>query len=566
MANTNTGSTSRARVFRGVCLPSDPLDEWLTSCVNSAQTRHICEPIANEWDVVVLNSTIASISPYDATRSPNSLIEEAGKVCRSDDAHASKEYGGARPATGISSAGEPQPKIHAVSEHALSLSDSESSSTLAAAQDVEVVDGKGRWLVPGWIDMQVNDLEWMARWYTETFSREQHAHRIGQVLKHQLGQGVTGMCIATVASPLEPLLTYLSAMADVMDSQQRQEVSDRTQEKCSTHLYGAVVEGTFMNPACHGCHNPKYVLPPSMPVLRQLLGTGAVRTINIAPEMGLEEETLSMITHSVLNGALVSAGHCKPHARMLRSATEAGCSYIIHLGNGPTGVSLKAACDGGMMEESLRNDDLTATVICDMHHIHPAIVRDWTIRKTIQRVVAVSDAAFALGIPSPEFEVFGRRGKLSEDGKCLVQADLDTSATPSRSSDNIACLFGSNATMRDIYENLVNMFTTHMRGILYRDHPALSLRQAVSIASALCSSNPARLLTHQEGSQLSADVGKVKTGQLADLLLLSITGHQSEDSESDAAGLAASSNADSTAHNQPAIGFAVHVDHVFASS
>lgn len=56
-------------------------------------------------------------------------------------------------------------------------------------------------------------------------------------------------------------------------------------DSVSSHLHGAVVEGTFMNPENHGCHNPKYVLPPSWPVLNQLLQTGAVKTVNIAPEV-----------------------------------------------------------------------------------------------------------------------------------------------------------------------------------------------------------------------------------------------------------------------------------------
>ena len=55
-------------------------------------------------------------------------------------------------------------------------------------------------------------------------------------------------------------------------------------------LHGAVVEGTFMNPQCHGCHNPKYVLQPNAEVLDKLLNTGAVKTINIAPEVSFMVE------------------------------------------------------------------------------------------------------------------------------------------------------------------------------------------------------------------------------------------------------------------------------------
>lgn len=72
-------------------------------------------------------------------------------------------------------------------------------------------------------------------------------------------------------------------------------------------------------------------------------------------KMGDEEVTLELIrkassmTTGYNDSVLVAAGHCKPHAVMMRKAIAAGCSYVIHLGNGPTGSSFKAECDGGMM-------------------------------------------------------------------------------------------------------------------------------------------------------------------------------------------------------------------------
>ena len=54
---------------------------------------------------------------------------------------------------------------------------------------------------------------------------------------------------------------------------------------CRSLLHGGVVEGTFMNPTCHGCHNPAYIVPPSREVLQRLVSTGGVRAINVAPEV-----------------------------------------------------------------------------------------------------------------------------------------------------------------------------------------------------------------------------------------------------------------------------------------
>ena len=66
-------------------------------------------------------------------------------------------------------------------------------------------------------------------------------------------------------------------------------------------------------------------------------------------QTGEEDEVLTVISEAKKAGVIVGVGHAKPHAVMLRKAIDAGCSYVIHLGNGPTGSSWKVFNDGGMM-------------------------------------------------------------------------------------------------------------------------------------------------------------------------------------------------------------------------
>ena len=197
------------------------------------------------------------------------------------------------------------------------------------------IDAAGLWAVPGWIDLQVNDIGWLAGGLR---APGEHAERIDEVLDYQGGTGVTGCVLATLAAPLDEILAYLRGMKEVLDGG----------GELSGILLGGLVEGTFMNPEFHGAHNPDWVLPPDPGVLDQLLSTGAVSMINIAPET--TPEAIPLIAEAAGRGVVVGCGHAKPHAECVREAVAAGLAYVIHLGNGPTGTSLKVFNDGGLLE------------------------------------------------------------------------------------------------------------------------------------------------------------------------------------------------------------------------
>lgn len=369
------------------------------------------------------------------------------------------------------------------------------------SQCVEV-DADGLWAVPGWIDLQINDIGWLAEGYREPAD---HAGRIREVLNYQASTGVTGCILATLAAPLDEILAYLRGMKEVLDG-----AEDR-----DGVLLGGLVEGTFMNPEFHGAHNPDWVLPPDPGVLDQLLSTGAVAMINIAPET--TPEAVSLIAEAASRGVVVGCGHANPHAECLREAIEAGLSYVIHLGNGPTGSSLKVFNDGGLLEECLRNDALMATLIVDGHHLHPQLVRDWISRKEVSRSIGISDAGFGTGAPTGPFELCGMQGEPADGGAYLrVVRSREEIEAAARTSD-AGALFGAAIGMREVFENLLNLFSVEMEGVNVRHHPALSMEDSIVAASAMCSTNPARLLGLD-------DRGVLDPGARADLLLLDISG------------------------------------------
>jgi N-acetylglucosamine-6-phosphate deacetylase len=368
-----------------------------------------------------------------------------------------------------------------------------------------VLDAANCWVLPGWIDLQLNDIEWLS---TGSHAPADHARRVRDVLRYQATLGVTGVVLATLAAPLDEIIAYLAGIRAVLDA---------PESAREAGLLGALVEGTFMNPAHHGAHNPAWVLPPSPKTLDRLLDTGAVRMINIAPETA--PAAIELIRRAAARGVVVGCGHARPHAERMREAALAGLRYAIHLGNGPTGSSLKGFRDGGMLEECLRNDAIVVTVILDGIHIHPALVRDWIARKELSRVIAVSDAAFAMGPPGERFEVYGVSGAISSDGRYLRVADPDRPKKAESSDAGLTSdgprLFGSLVTMRDVFENALSLFTRDVEGVYHRRHPALAIDEAMLAASTLTSRNPADLVG-------ATDRGGLEPGERGDVVIVAV--------------------------------------------
>mgnify|MGYP001368089789 FL=1 len=376
------------------------------------------------------------------------------------------------------------------------------SAEARASEGAVEIDGEGLWAVPGWIDLQVNDIGWLSGGLR---SPGEHAARIGEVLDYQAGAGVTGCVLATLAAPLDEILAYLRGMKEVLDGG----------GELSGILLGSLVEGTFMNPEFHGAHNPDWVLPPDPGVLDQLLSTGAVSMINIAPET--TPGAIPLIAEAAGRGVVVGCGHAKPHAECVREAVAAGLAYVIHLGNGPTGSSLKVFNDGGLLEETLRNDDLAATFIVDGFHVHPQLLRDWISRKEVSRCIGISDAGFGTGAPTGPFELCGIQGEPADGGRYLRVVRSEKERELAERTSDAGALFGAAIGMREVFENLLNLFSVELEGVHVRRHQALSLADSVAAASSMCSENPARLLG--VGGR-----GVLAPGARGDIALLEITG------------------------------------------
>jgi N-acetylglucosamine-6-phosphate deacetylase len=395
----------------------------------------------------------------------------------------------------------------------------------AAPAGAREVDGTGCFLIPGLIDLQLNDMEHLDKTHRTHMSRAEHVARFHAIAENMLREGVTSFVLASLAMPWESLLEYLSAL-DAFRHTQYDEVFEGSaaNSHCfDEQLIGAMVEGTFMNRDFRGCHNGEYVFDVKddwQGKVSQIVETGSIFAINVAPETN-PPACLQMIREiKERHGKIVAVGHCQPTGEQLRAAIASGVEYVIHLGNGHTGSSWKRFHKGGMLEECLRNDAIHVTLIADGFHLSKHYVRDWVQRKELSRVSFVSDRAFAMQCPV-EFSVFGIHGRRedTEKGTFLRVFDAgDPSLAELLSPANTATvrLFGSHCTMLEIFENALRWFRDEMEGVAVRKHRGYGLPAALAIAVALCSSNPARL------ARKDRYLGRVAPGMVGNACLIRV--------------------------------------------
>jgi N-acetylglucosamine-6-phosphate deacetylase len=127
-----------------------------------------------------------------------------------------------------------------------------------------VVDGSGCFLIPGLIDLQLNDMEHLDKTHKVKMEKHEHVARFREIARAMLKEGVTSFVLASLAMPWDSLIEYLGALDSFRHSVYLDEGFSGLEKKepfsYEEQLIGAMVEGTFMNRAFRGCHNGAYVL------------------------------------------------------------------------------------------------------------------------------------------------------------------------------------------------------------------------------------------------------------------------------------------------------------------
>ena len=223
-----------------------------------------------------------------------------------------------------------------------------------------------RWLVPGFVDMQVNGIDDVDVAVADGGDWD----RLDTLL---LRQGVTSWCPTLVTMPIERYLRPLGRIAAAMARPAARRPS----------LVGAHLEGPFLGRS-PGAHPIDLIVPIDLAWLAALPAHVAV--VTLAAEQALAVDAIRLLTAA---GRLVSIGHTQASLDEFDAAVAAGARLTTHLFNGMSGVHHR---DPGVAAFALTNPDVSASLIADDVHVHPRVVRLAAQALGPERMVLVTDA------------------------------------------------------------------------------------------------------------------------------------------------------------------------------
>lgn len=222
--------------------------------------------------------------------------------------------------------------------------------------------------------------------------------------REMLQAGTAAFLPTMITSPTEVYKRNLPIIARAVNS-----------DEFRNRLLGIHLEGPFISPkdGARGAHKPDWVRKPDTAFLARLIdwSDNQIKMITIAAEVQGAAELASSAADS---GIVVSLGHQMARTDDLRKLVDAGARALTHLGNGVPAVIPRHE---NPVWAGLANDNLTAMIITDGHHLPPSVIKTIIRTKTPARCILVSDSSPIAGLPPGSYQTLGQKVVLDPSGR-----------------------------------------------------------------------------------------------------------------------------------------------------
>jgi N-acetylglucosamine-6-phosphate deacetylase len=265
------------------------------------------------------------------------------------------------------------------------------------------VDLETGWVAPALFDVQINGCD-RHSFNSEILNEDSVRHVVNTCRSH----GIASLCPTLVTNSFAALQHGMNTLRQACEKD-----AELARAIPGIHLEGPYISG---EDGPRGAHPRQFVRPPDWDEFRRLQDAagGRIRMVTLAPEL---DGALAFIERLAGAGVVVAMGHTAASPDCIQAAIRTGTRMSTHLGNGSHAFLPRHE---NYLWEQLGADDLWASIICDGHHLPPALVRCLVRVKTPARLILTCDASSLAGLPHGRYREWDQDFDVLPGGKIMV--------------------------------------------------------------------------------------------------------------------------------------------------
>ena len=278
-------------------------------------------------------------------------------------------------------------------------------------------------------------------------------------------EGTTAFLATTMTQSRDNILSAMTAVREYGEGED------------GARLLGIHLEGPFIAEEYKGAQPSEYVAKPDLCVFDAYneASGGRIKIVTLAPECEGADALISRLTDK---GIVTSIGHTGAKCRDIEAAVALGAKNVTHTYNAQSPLHHREI---GTVGSAMLFDELTCELIADTIHVSTLAMKLLYKSKPEGKLVLITDAMRAKGLPDGESELGGQRVFVKNGEARLADG----------------ALAGSVLSMNLALKNMI-------------EKVGLTLEQACDLATI----NPAKVLG------IENEAGSIREGKRADFAVL----------------------------------------------
>ena len=250
-------------------------------------------------------------------------------------------------------------------------------------------------LSPGFIDLQVNGGG------GKLFNNSPDKESLNIIIEAHQHFGSTSIMPTVISDSLNILQKCTDTISNEINN--------------NDSLLGVHIEGPFFNVKYRGVHQKQYIntINASYLSLFEKLDSFPVM-LTLAPEC----ISIKQLKHLKSLGFKILAGHTDASYDQLEEAIKYGLDGFTHLFNAMGQISAR---EPSVVGSAFDFDETSASIIVDLHHVHPSLINLSFKQKPKGKLFFVSDSMATINHGEPSFELYDE--VVSESNGRIINSD-----------------------------------------------------------------------------------------------------------------------------------------------